>query len=176
MKVSALEEYGLRCMVYLAKRKPRGAAALTEISENEGITIAYAGKLLMILRQSGLVKAIRGRNGGYVLTNPPEETTLKDIFEALGEPFGSPSHCVRYETEDGSCVHTDDCSIKGMWKAFGFVIDNITRNLTLADLVNNNIAIDNIFSGADLSNEVFGNQQDGGKAEIESNNLIYKGK
>lgn len=176
MKISALEEYGLRCLVYLAKRKPRDAAALTEISENEGITIAYAGKLMMILRQSGLVKAIRGRNGGYILTKPLEKTTLKEILEALGEPFGSPSHCVRYESENGICVHTDDCSIKEVWKTFGDAIDNITRNLTLSDLVNNNIAVNKMFQNTDLASEDFDESRYGSKSGIESNNLIYKGK
>ena len=77
MKVSALEEYGIRCMVLLA-RQEGGSLTLPEISEAEGLSISYAGKLLNILKKAGLVKSVRGRLGGYALTT----ARLKNLLSA----------------------------------------------------------------------------------------------
>ena len=134
MKITALEEYGLRCMLMLARRGSEMPVTLPEISMSEGITLPYAGKLLMNLRQAGLVKAVRGRNGGYVLSRPPEKTNLKEIFEALGEPLGTGHHCGRYSGNDGVCVHLDDCTIKDILKTFGSFISVVSEKITLSEL------------------------------------------
>jgi len=136
MKITALEEYGLRCMLLLARRSAASPVTLPEISDNEGITLPYAGKLLMILRKGGLVKAVRGRNGGYILTRPADLTSLRDIFTALGEPVGGARHCGRYTKEKSPCIHEEDCSIKDVWGAFAQFINEYSQGITLADLVN----------------------------------------
>ena len=65
MKITAIEEYGLRCMILLARNN--APMSLPEISDAEGLSIPYAAKLLGILRKADLVSAERGRNGGYRL-------------------------------------------------------------------------------------------------------------
>ena len=134
MKVTALEEYGLRCMVLLARSGEDHPLTLPEFSSREGVSIPYAGKLLMILKKSGLVMAVRGRNGGYALASPPEEITLKQIFDALGHPVFSVNHCERFSGEGEVCVHTEDCSVRGVWQTFEGFIESYLRRVTLADL------------------------------------------
>ena len=51
MKVTALEEYGLRCMVLLARSEEDHPLTLPEFSDREGVSVPYAGKLLMILKK-----------------------------------------------------------------------------------------------------------------------------
>ena len=134
MKVSALEEYGIRCMVLLA-RQEGGSLTLPEISEAEGLSISYAGKLLNILKKAGLVKSVRGRLGGYELTSPPDQLPLSRIFEVLGEPLYTPKrHCNQYTGEKEQCVHTEDCTVRGMWRGFSKIITGVLDKLTLADL------------------------------------------
>jgi Rrf2 family protein len=137
MKVSALEEYGLRCMILLAKN---GDSALTlpEISAREGLSLPYAGKLLMILKQSGLVNAARGRKGGYILAKPAGEIMLREIFSALGEPVFGSSHCERYTGDTECCIHADDCTVRNVWGAFNEFMSGYLDNVTLADLASNN--------------------------------------
>lgn len=134
MKVTALEEYGLRCMVLLAKSEPNRPLTLPEFGFKEGVSVPYAGKLLMILKNGGLVKAVRGRNGGYILALPPKEITLKEIFDALGEPIFSSSHCDRYAGENEICVHTGGCSVRNIWETFEDFINAFLEKVTLADL------------------------------------------
>ncbi len=133
MKVTAIEEYGLRCMILLARNQEL-SLTLPEISAREGFSQPYAGKLLMILKQAGLVRAARGRRGGYVLARPAQDILLKDIFGALGEPVFSASHCERFSGESDTCIHVDDCAVKDVWGAFNeFVTDYVART-SLADL------------------------------------------
>jgi Rrf2 family iron-sulfur cluster assembly transcriptional regulator len=136
MKITALEEYGLRCMLSLAKNWPDKSVTMPEMSVMEGLSIPYIGKLMMILKKAGLVKAVRGRNGGYILASPPDTLHLNMIFSALGEPIYSSRHCARYSGDEDICVHDGNCNVKHMWRTFNDLINNILYDLTLADLIN----------------------------------------
>ncbi|HEX6184752.1 MAG TPA: Rrf2 family transcriptional regulator, partial [Pyrinomonadaceae bacterium] len=70
MKVSAQEEYGLRCLLQLAQWGEGEYLTLGQIAEREGISSANAGKLLWILSKANLVSSIRGTKGGYRLARP----------------------------------------------------------------------------------------------------------
>lgn len=140
MRITALEEYGLRCMILLA-RNEGGTLRLSDFSEEEGLSLPYAGKLLMILKKAGLVKSVRGRNGGYALTKEPGEIFLKQIFEAVGEPLFSPSHCQKFAGEELVCVHKGGCSVRDIWKSFGGIIGGMLEKITLADMASGNLGI-----------------------------------
>ncbi len=68
MKISAQEEYGLRCLLQLARAESVGESlTLAQIARLEGISVANAGKLMWILTKAGLVQSQRGTKGGYSL-------------------------------------------------------------------------------------------------------------
>lgn len=135
MKVTALEEYGLRCMILLARQDPDEAPlSISEISGREGLSVPYAGKLLMILRKGGLVTSSRGRQGGYNLTKPASRIYLREIFDALGEPLFGSSHCDRHAGGRESCVHNANCTVQHIWNSFDRFIGDILETVTLEDL------------------------------------------
>jgi Rrf2 family iron-sulfur cluster assembly transcriptional regulator len=134
MKVTAIEEYGLRCMVLLARNWDNGSITLPEFAASENVSVPYAGKLMMILRKSGLVKAVRGRKGGYALARNPELIKLKEIFEVLGKPVFSADHCERFTGEKEICIHTEDCTVRGIWQVFEGFIGSFLEKVTLAEL------------------------------------------
>jgi Rrf2 family transcriptional regulator, iron-sulfur cluster assembly transcription factor len=137
MRITATEEYGLRCLVLLANHGPDQPLTLADIGEGEGMSQPYAAKIMNLLRQAGLVDSIRGRNGGYVLARPPHRVRLSDAFEAMGEPLFGASHCDRYSSADTeeSCVHTGDCSVRDVWAGMNALITNLLDQITLADLL-----------------------------------------
>ena len=139
MKVTALEEYGLRCMVLLARIGSEHPLTLPEFGTREGVSIPYAGKLLMILKKSGLVKAVRGRRGGYVLAHPAEDIPLKRIFDALGQPVFSTNHCDRYSGDNETCVHRGRCSVKNIWQTFEDITSTLLERITLAELASGKV-------------------------------------
>src|SRR2546427_12550483 len=68
MKLTSQEEYGLRCLLRIARAGR--SLTITEISAEEGISVFYAAKLLGILRRSGILTSARGQAGGYERARP----------------------------------------------------------------------------------------------------------
>src|SRR5258708_13724868 len=79
MKISAQEEYGLRCLVQLATLPAGDSLTLPQIAEREGISTANAGKLMWLLNKAGFVHSTRGTKGGYFLSRPAGDIHLVEI-------------------------------------------------------------------------------------------------
>lgn len=138
MKLTSQEEYGLRCILSLARVDavaPKTCLTVSRIAEMEGLSAEYAGKLLGVLNRADLVDSVRGRNGGYRLARPANETTLGEALDALGEKFYSPDTCERFAGDHTFCVHTNACSIRSVWAGIQMLIDRILARTTLLDLV-----------------------------------------
>lgn len=135
MKLTNHEEYGLRCLLRLAEQGPGGSLTIPEISRTEGISEAYAGKLLRILRRSGFVKAARGKIGGYALARPAAKIVVGDVMAALGGPFFEDGFCQTHSGQAPSCVRTTDCSLRGLWRTIQAAVDGVLSQMTLDRLI-----------------------------------------
>ena len=134
MKITALEEYGLRCVLRLAMKPGGGPLTVAEIAEKEGLTVPYAGKLLTVLRQNGLVDSVRGRSGGYILTRPAETISVEEVLSALGEPLFATNYCEAHPGALAVCSHQGNCSIRSVWQVLGEMIHRVLLGTSLADL------------------------------------------
>ncbi|HEV2799153.1 MAG TPA: Rrf2 family transcriptional regulator [Pyrinomonadaceae bacterium] len=134
MKVSAQEEYGLRCLLQLAPLGEGEYLTLTQIAEREGISTANAGKLLWILNKAGLVSSIRGTKGGYRLARPASEIHLDEIIKVLDEDVLA-SHCNSYTGILDACVHTGNCGIRPVIVGLHDVVRRAMASITLAQLL-----------------------------------------
>ncbi len=137
MKITAQEEYGLRCLVRLA-RSERQSASLTEVAGAEGLSVPYVAKLMGVLRQAGLIESVRGRAGGYRLAKAPSDIGLGSLLLVLGEPlFDEPGYCQRHAgpVSDGLCVHHGACSLRALWNTLENWIRSSLDQVTLADLL-----------------------------------------
>lgn len=74
MRITAKEEYGLRCILQLASAPPREPLSAAEIARREGLSCPYVEKLLWTLKKAGFIKSHRGVKGGYVLARPPSRS------------------------------------------------------------------------------------------------------
>lgn len=149
MKITAQEEYGLRCLLQLARHREAEPLTVGAIAEEEGLSVPYVGKLMGHLRQSGLVESVRGRSGGYVLTRPAEEITLAHALDALGGSFFSSGFCNEHNGTQSACVHLGDCTIRSLWGVLGDIFDRVLRRTTLADLAASTGACETIRVGAE---------------------------
>src|SRR5215471_5325017 len=95
MKISAQEEYGLRCLVQLASLPEGDSLTLPQIAEREGISTANAGKLMWLLNKAGFVHSTRGAKGGYQLSRSAAEIHLSEIIKVLDEEAVT-KHCESY--------------------------------------------------------------------------------
>ena len=146
MKVTAQEEYGLRCILHLARREignpapaheEAEAVTVAEIADREGLSVQYAGKLIRILGKAGLVEGVRGCKGGYRLARPPGTIPVAQVLAALGGRVYEPRVCERYTGDRASCVHTGDCSVRSLWSGLQLMIDAVLTRTTLRDLTEN---------------------------------------
>src|SRR5262245_56680853 len=134
MRFTAQEEYGLRCLLQIA-RAPGGALTIPEVAEREALTPAYVAKLMRVLREAGLVEATRGQKGGYRLARPPEQILIGKALAALGGRLYSRDFCERYTGTQHLCVHSVDCSIRSLWTALDAVIERALSGMTLKDML-----------------------------------------
>jgi Rrf2 family protein len=140
MKISAQEEYGVRCLLRLAQAGEGQALTIPEIAAQEGLSIPYVAKLLARLRQANLIESVRGRAGGYHLAGSPADIRLGSVLLALGEPlFDDPGYCQRHPgTEtNGRCVHLAGCNLRALWHTLDHWMRRTLDQITLADLLQN---------------------------------------
>lgn len=139
MKITAQEEYGLRCLLRLARIDGEQPLTIPEVAAAEKLSVPYVAKLLSVLRQAGLIDSVRGRAGGYRLAHKPEDVRLGTVMRALGEPlFEDPVYCERHaspEDAGGACVHHDGCSLRALWGALEQWMRRILDQVSLADLL-----------------------------------------
>ncbi len=141
MKVSAQEEYGLRCLLQLARLSPGESLTLGQIAEGEGISQANAGKLMWLLNKAGLVASTRGTKGGYALARPAEEIHLSDIIKVLDEDMLE-GHCKSYTGLQEICVHTGDCGIRPVLISLHEIVQSALERITLAQLTDTESNVD----------------------------------
>lgn len=142
MKISAQEEYGLRCLLQLARAETMGESlTLSQLGRLEGISTANAGKLMWILSKAGLVQSTRGTKGGYSLALPASEIHLNQVIHVLeGEP--AESHCKSYAGVLDACVHTGDCGIRPVIIELHQIVDNALAEITLSQLLGTEANVD----------------------------------
>ncbi|MFH2049219.1 MAG: Rrf2 family transcriptional regulator [bacterium] len=141
MRISSLEEYGLRCMMALARTGLNGQLSIPEIAKCEGLSVPYASKLLSILRKAKLVNAVRGRGGGFCISRPAIEITFLDVILALGGPMIDPDHCNRFSGNEEECVHIDDCSVHNFFNSLAGFMEDMLSKTTLQDILDREQAI-----------------------------------
>ena len=135
MRFTSQEEYGLRCMVQMARHEARGPLTIGDIARTEKLGNAYVGKIMRVLRQGGMVEAQHGPAGGYRLPRPAVDMNVGEILAVLGGRLFEAKYCEKFGGEQPFCVHTTECSIRSLWSGLDLIVDQILRRTSLAELV-----------------------------------------
>jgi Rrf2 family iron-sulfur cluster assembly transcriptional regulator len=160
MRISATEEYGLRCLLALAQKGPGGQMSIPEIAQKEGLSVPYASKLLWMLRKAGLVNAERGRSGGFSIARPANDMTLHEVIAALGGPLVDPGHCKKFGGNLEECIHSGDCSLHDMLGGLSGMIREFLSGTTIEDLLST--------PGSDIRRRAFMVLDENGDSKSES--------
>jgi Rrf2 family iron-sulfur cluster assembly transcriptional regulator len=136
MKVTALEEYGLRCLLQLARHATHPTPiTVRDIADGEGLSAAYAEKLLRLLSRAGLAESVRGVHGGYRLSRPPERVMIGDAFRALGGILSPVDPCHRFTGKRDCCVHFGECGLRPIWGAVKVRLEHLLDKIPLSTLL-----------------------------------------
>ena len=135
MKLSTKGRYGVKAMFDLAQHVGEGPISLKSIAERQDISEHYLEQLISGLRKAGLVKSVRGAQGGYLLGREPDKIRIGDIIRVLEGPI-APADCVSEEDPE-CCVKADYCVTRSIWEkvrdAIAEVLDAITLETMLED-------------------------------------------
>ncbi len=132
MKISTKGRYGLRAMIDLASHGGGNAPVfLSEIAGRQGVSEKYLEHIFSALKKGGVVKAQRGRKGGYLLNRTADRITLSEIITVLEGPC-SLVDCVG---NTGACPRSDICVTREVWTNLGNKMEEAMKGYTLASLV-----------------------------------------
>jgi Rrf2 family protein len=128
MKLTTKARYSVKALLDLSLQINSGVTSVKAISQRQGLPAPYLEKLLIKMRQAGLVNSIRGTQGGYQLASHPTEISLGKILEAVGEKIDSlPS----YNSDNN---YAEDWVTFSLWKRLNEKFKESLYSITLADL------------------------------------------
>ena len=137
MKISTRGRYGLRALVELAACAAENKEAcmpLKTIAQRHKMSEYYLEQLFAPLKKAGLVKSVRGAQGGYKLNKNPEDITAGDVIRIL-EGTIMPVECVEdahYECPAASC---ENCNTKPVWEKLYAGVSEVLDTIKLTDLI-----------------------------------------
>lgn len=131
MKISTRGRYGLRAMLDLAVFSGGEHVALNAIAERQNISENYLEQVFSILRKAGLVRSVKGAQGGYILAVDPAQVTVGMILRALeGELAVVDEENAGEGVENAmlSCLQTN------VWNPINASLNKVADSISLQDL------------------------------------------
>ena len=131
MNLTKKSSYGLIATLELAAASDTSPQSATRIAERYSLPVSFIEKILHELRHAGIVSSKQGRTGGYFLARAPEDISVRNVLEALGEPLDMVG-CLRSSSH---CDLTDCCPTKGAWQHIDQQFKSLLDSLSLQSLL-----------------------------------------
>jgi len=132
MKLSTKGRYGLRAMVDLAVNSGGDQVSLGSIAQRQNISENYLEQVFSTLRKAGLVKSVKGSQGGYMLAGDQSVLTVGRILRALE---GDLSVVDDDDAEGELPAGIQSCIRRNVWNRINDSINTLVDSITLEDLV-----------------------------------------
>ncbi len=137
MMVSTKGRYALTVMLDLAQQDPDKYISLREVAERRDISMKYLESIVSTLNRAGIVRALRGKGGGYKLNRAPKDCSVGEILQ-LTEGSLAPVYCL----EPGyGCDHSSSCITYPMWQQLDRLIDGYLSQISIEDLLQGRIPL-----------------------------------
>ena len=132
MKISTKGRYALRMMVDIAENQVNGYVTLKDVALRQGISKKYLEQIALHLSQAGMLRAVRGYQGGYMLTKPASEYS---VFAVLQVVEGSMAPVTCLEQQPVNCTRCKDCKTLAVWQGLQQLINSYLGGITLEDII-----------------------------------------
>ena len=138
MRFTTKTEYGIVCLVYVARHTEIGPVSIKQIVEGEQYSRAFVEKIVQTLRAANILLSQQGSQGGYRLARPASKITLLEVIEALeGGTFDV--FCEPNVRDGIVCTHFPACDVKVVWERTKNLLDRFYGSITLEMLVNHEL-------------------------------------
>ena len=134
MNISSKTECGIRALIELNNRAGDEPVKRVTIAENQGIPLPFLSQILKTLVDGKIIISTRGRDGGYTMAKPADETSLLEIINLLQGPV-IPRQCVN-ENQSNNCAQAQGCGLINVWQQLRDAGEAVLRNTSIADVSN----------------------------------------
>ncbi len=141
MKMSTKGRYGLRALLDLAINSEEGHVPINLIAERQDMSVSYLEHLFSLLKKAGLVRSVKGAQGGYLLARQVDRMRVGDVLRALEGDLSlvdAPQEKDKEEDALSRCIRTM------VWDAVDERIGRLVDNITLEELVEEQRALSGI--------------------------------
>lgn len=134
--LSKRTKYGIKALVYLARKDKNIPTNIAEISESENISRKFLESILLTLKKSGILGSKKGKTGGYYLIKEPLEVKMSTVLRVLEGPIAMVS-CVslNFYEKCEDCPNEDVCTVNALMRDVRDSTLDVLNGKTLADLV-----------------------------------------
>ena len=129
MKISSKVECGIISLVDICIYSNNSVVTVINISARQHISAKYLEQILPQLRQADIIRSVKGAKGGYILTRPPENITLRDVLNALDRSVLGE---VSFDSREDSLI--DDVLSECLWSRMNDYLRSFAENVTLRDI------------------------------------------
>jgi Rrf2 family protein len=138
MRVSAKVDYACRALLELSFHWPnQNPLPVTEIARRQRIPLNFLTQILLVLKHLGLVRSIRGKAGGYVLTKPPKEITLGVLVRYFPE--------LRFSDAQNKKEKSVPANVFGsIWHEFDDQLQSFTDRISFEDICQKERALQDV--------------------------------
>ena len=133
LRITKAEDQAVRLVMQLAAGGKQ--MTLGQLAGCENLPEPTVAKLLGMLRRGGVVEAIRGRHGGYVLASEPKRISAAQVLRALGGDPAPDHPCVTDPSNGGDCPRITDCGLRAVWRHIQVQVTTLLENMSIADLL-----------------------------------------
>ena len=134
MKLSSKGRYAVMALTDMARFNQKEPISLRDISLRQGISLVYLEQLFLKLKKNNVVKSVRGKKGGYILSKNASDIKISDIFFAVEEKVKTVG-CEKH-SKKGCNGRSAKCISHNLWDELEVYINNFFQQRSLSDLIN----------------------------------------
>ena len=131
IRISTKGRYGTRFMLELAINFGKKPMLLKDIARSQEISEGYLQHIVDALKGADLIFSSRVGHGGYTLSRPPEQITLRDILSTLEGSI----NLVECIDNANICDRSNDCVSRIVWTEIGNKLSTSLQEMTLKKMV-----------------------------------------
>jgi Rrf2 family transcriptional regulator, iron-sulfur cluster assembly transcription factor len=128
MKLTTRGHYSVKALLDLSLQPNHGPASVNAIARRQNLPAPFLEKLLIELRQAGLVRSVRGAQGGYQLAHAPNAISLGQILAAVGETIAPLARQIRDDDQ------AEDWVTFAVWNRLHQRLHDAVYSISLEDL------------------------------------------
>ena len=132
LRIARLTDYALVVLAHMVRQAHVCVHPASDIAEATGLPQPTVAKVLTTLCREGVLRSVRGAQGGYLLDRDPAEIRVADVIEAMEGPVALTA-CAVHGT-GAPCSDLESCDLAGHWPTINRAVVGALRQVSLVDL------------------------------------------